>query len=182
MAYDNRNAAYDLSLFDDTADYSSGSAAPKRREDEVHKKQTKKRAKSNVLTLPEKELEKNRRRRHNPLKLALGTVGGLAAALVIGIIIVGQVQLTELNQKIVTAQQTLEDAQSIYTQNQMKLEGSLSNADIEQYAEEVLGMTKATNAQKEFVTLSGGDKAEISSQQDENIFTRFIDSIINLWS
>ena len=38
MAYENRNAAYDLSLFDDSSDYVPGSAAPERKE-EVHKKQ-----------------------------------------------------------------------------------------------------------------------------------------------
>ena len=35
MAYENRNAAYDLSLFDDSSDYVPGSAAPERKE-EVH--------------------------------------------------------------------------------------------------------------------------------------------------
>ncbi len=184
MSYENRNAAYDLSLFDDEASYASDSALPKHKEEEVHKKHIKKRAKSknNVVTIPEHELQKNRRRKHNPIKLILGTAGGAAVAFVIGIIIVGQVQLTELNQQIITARETLSDSQSIYTQNQMKLEASLSNAEIERYAEDVLGMTKATNAQKEFITLSGGDKAEVSSQKSENIFTQFIDSIQNLWS
>ena len=42
MAYENRNAAYDLSLFDDSSDYVPGSAAPERKE-EVHKKQERKR-------------------------------------------------------------------------------------------------------------------------------------------
>ncbi len=183
MAYENRNAAYDLSLFDDSA-YNHGSAAPKREDEHIHKKQPRKKskAKNNVVTIPEHELQKNRRRKHNPLKLALSAAGGLSVALIIGIIIVGQVQLTELNQEIITAKETLEDSQSIYTQNQMKLESELSNAEIEQYAEDVLGMTKATNAQKEFVTLSGGDKAEVTSQKDENLFTKFIDSIKNLWS
>ena len=32
MAYENRNAAYDLSLFDDSSDYVPGSAAPERKE------------------------------------------------------------------------------------------------------------------------------------------------------
>ena len=41
MAYENRNAAYDLSLFDDSSDYVPGSAAPERKE-EVHKKQERK--------------------------------------------------------------------------------------------------------------------------------------------
>ena len=45
MAYENRNAAYDLSLFDDSSDYVPGSAAPERKE-EVHKKQEKKEEKT----------------------------------------------------------------------------------------------------------------------------------------
>jgi hypothetical protein len=64
----------------------------------------------------------------------------------------------------------------------MKVEANLSSSAIEEYAESVLGMTKASNTQKEFVSLSGGDKAEVSSQTDENLFTQFIDSIQNLWS
>ena len=183
MAYENRNAAYDLSLFDDT-DYTSGSTAPERHKKEVHKKDTRKKTgKTNkVVTLPQEELNKIRRRKHNPLKLVVGSIGGLSVALVIGFIIVGQVQLTELNQEIISAKATLADCQSIYTQTQMKVESELSNAEIEEYAENVLGMTKASNAQKEFVTLSGGDKAEVSAQQSENLFTQFIDSIKNLWS
>ncbi len=184
MAYENRNAAYDLSLFDDDNSYSWGTEAPKRQEKEVHKKKTAKKAKkvSKVVTLPQDELDKIRRRKHNPLKLIVGGTGGLAVALVIGFIIVGQVQIMELNQKIISAEALLQDSQSIYTQNQMKVESVLSNAEIQEYAENVLGMTKASNAQKEFVTLSGGDKAEVSAKGSDNIFTQFIDSIKNLWS
>lgn len=184
MAYENRNAAYDLSLFDEDVAYSNGSALPKRKEQEVHKNQTKRKLNnaSKVVTLPEDEINKIRRRKHNPLKLALGSLGGAAVAIVIGFIIVGQVQLTELNQEIITAKATLADSQSIYTQNQMKVEAELSNTEIEEYAESVLGMTKASNAQKEFVTLSGGDKAEVSAAESDNLFIQFIDSIKNLWS
>jgi hypothetical protein len=184
MAYESRNAAYDLSLFDDEPAYTSGTAAPKRKERTAQrpKKKAAKSKASKVVTLPEDEINKIRRRKHNPLKLALGSIGGAAAAVVIGIIIVGQVELTELNQDIITAKQTLANTQSIYTENQMKVEANLSSSAIEEYAESVLGMTKASNTQKEFVSLSGGDKAEVSSQTDENLFTQFIDSIQNLWS
>ena len=182
MAYENRNAAYDLSLFDDSTDYVSGTAVPERKE-EVHKKQERKRRKNNVVSLPKEELQNNRRRKHNKFKLALGTAGGAVAAVVIGIIIVGQVRLTELNQEVITAKETLANAQSVYTQTQMKLESKLSTSDIEKYAEDTLGMTKATNTQKEFVTLSGGDKAEVSAtQESDNIFAQFWNSVQNLWS
>lgn len=139
--------------------------------------------KNNVVSLPKEELQKNRRRRHNKFKLVVGTAGGAVAAIVIGIIIVGQVRLTELNQEVITAKQTLANAQSVYTQTQMKLESKLSTSDIEKYAEDKLGMTKATNTQKEFVTLAGGDKAEVSAtQESDNIFTQFWNSVQNLWS
>ena len=169
MAYENRNAAYDLSLFDDSSDYVPGSAAPERKE-EVHKKQERKRRKNNVVSLPKEELQKNRRRRHNKFKIALGTVSGAAATIIIGIIIVGQVRLTELNQEVITAKETLANAQSVYTQTQMKLESKLSTSDIEKYAEDTLGMTKATNTQKEFVTLAGGKR--IKEKRIEKGFTQ----------
>lgn len=182
MAYENRNAAYDLSLFDDELNYSA--AAPKRHDDsEAQRKGRKKQSRRNkVVKLPEEELNKIRRRKHNPIKLALGGVGAAVVAFVIGVIIVGQVQLTELNQEIISAEKTLADTESIYIQNQMKVETNLSKAEIEKYATDVLGMTKASNAQKEFVALESEDKAEVSAQKDSNIFTRFFESLSGLWS
>ena len=180
MAYENRNAAYDLSLFDDELTYSS--AAPKRKHDDEPVKRSRKKQKNKVVELPEQELNKIRRRRHNPVKIAVGTISAAIVTFVIGVIIVGQVQLTELNQDIITAQATLADTESIYTQNQMKVEANLSNAEIEKYATETLGMTKASNAQKEFVAIEEGDKAEVSAADNGNIFTRFFESIFNRWS
>ena len=183
MAYTNRNAAYNLDLFDDAV---TASALPQRK---VNEKKTDKLAHKNkkakakkVLTLPEEEIYKNRRRKRNPFKIAVGTFGGAAVALVIGTIIIGQVQLTELNQQIINAKETLSDSQSIYTQTEMALQADLTTAEIEEYAENKLGMTKASNTQKEFVSLSGGDKAEVTSPEDENLFTQFINSLQNLWS
>ena len=156
MAYNN-NAAYDLTLFDEENTYSS--AAPKRREAEPVKK-PKKKAKNNVVKFSEEDKLKARRRRHNPLKLLLGGVSAAVVTVIIGFIIVGQVQLTELNQQIISAQETLEDTQSIYTQNQMKLEANLSTSQIEEYAAS-LGMTKASNAQKELFSPSLSNQLKI---------------------
>lgn len=181
MAYENRNAAYDLSLFDEDIS-SSAVAVPKHREQEEAKPVKKVHTGNKIVKLPEEEINRIRRRKHNPLKLAAGTIGGAVVALVISAIIVGQVQITELNQQIISAQETLENSQSVYTQTELKLAADLTTTEIEDYAENVLGMTKASNIQKEFVTLEGGDKAEVSAQADENLFTRFIDSLKNLWS
>ena len=179
MAYDNNNAAYDLSLFDEDL-YTS--TAPEREYEDESESKVKRKQKNKVVKFSEEDINKARRRKHNPVKLILGGLGVAIVTFVIGAIIVGQVQLTELNQQIISAQDTLADTQSVYTQNQMKLEAGLSNAEIEKHATEVLGMTKASNAQKEFVSIESGDKAEVSSQKSENIFTQFIESIKNLWS
>ena len=63
----------------------------------------------------------------------------------------------------------------------MKVEANLSNAEIEKYATETLGMTKASNAQKEFVAIEEGDKAEVSASDNGNIFTQFFESITESW-
>lgn len=182
MAYSNPNAAYDLSLFDDDLRYSA--AAPRRHRADEEQQQHKKRQnrKGEVVQLPTEELNKIRRRKHNPFKIAAGAVGAGIVTFVIGVIIVGQVELTELNQKIITAEKKLADTESIYIQNQMKVETAHTKAEIEKYATEVLGMTKASNTQKEFVALETDDKAEVSNQQDTNIFTRFLESLSSLWS
>ena len=103
-------------------------------------------------------------------------------AVIIAAIIVGQAQLTELNQQIITAQETLENAQSTYTQLQMGIQSKLSTTEIEKYAETKLGMSKTENAQKEFVSLSQGDKAEISGDANLNFFQKIINAITGLWS
>lgn len=179
MAY-TKNSAYDLSLFDDDTYYNHGSAAPKRDFEPVRKEKSVK--KNKVFSLPQDKLNKNRKRKNNPIKLISGSIVGLIVALIIGIIIVGQVRLNELNSQIIAAKATLAETQSIYTETEMKVEAQLSDSVVEEYAENVLGMTKASNTQREFVSLSGGDKAEVSSQVEENIFTRFFNSIKNLWS
>ena len=160
MAIGNYNAAYDLSLFDESLNASS--AVPKRRADgEAHQQNRKRQNRRNqVMKLPEEELNKIRRRKRNPLQIAMGATGAAVVTFVIGIII----------------------AESLYVQNQMKVEAAHTNAEIEKYATEVLGMSKASNAQKEFIALETDDKAEVSSQKDSNIFTRFFDSLSNLWS
>ena len=175
----NNNTAYDLNLFDE--ELVETSVAPKRHEDEPVKK-PKQKNKNNVYKLSEEDKYASRRRHHSKLKLIVGGLSAAVVTVVIGFIIVGEVRQTEHNQQIITAETTLADTQSVYTQNQMKLEASLSKAEIEKHATEVLGMTKASNAQKEFISLEGGDKAEVSVQKSDNIFIQFIESIKNLWS
>lgn len=171
MAYEN-NAAYNLDLFRDNT-------APKLPKKEKPKKVN---PQEKVVTLPKDELIKIRRRKHNPFKIFVGTVAAVAITAIISVIIIGRVQLTELNQQVIAAEEKLSHSQSTYTQNQMAIQSKLSTNEIEKYAKENLGMTKAENAQKEFVTLSTGDKAEISEKANRSFFQKVWDAFTGLWS
>lgn len=170
MTFDNRSAAYDLNVFKDNT-------AKK-----LPKKKTEEKTKNKVVAIPQDEIVKIRRRKHNPFKIFVGAVASAVITLAVAMIIVGQVQLTELNQQIITKKAELSNAQSTYTQNQMAIQSKHSTTDIENYAKDKLGMSKAENVQKEFVSLSKGDKAEISGDVNKNFFQKIIDAVTGLWS
>ena len=170
MAYNEHSVAYDLDLFKDNA-------AKK-----IPEKQNTKDTENKVVKISEEDTYRIRRRKHNPFKIFVGSISATVATVIIAAIIVGQAQLTELNQQIITAQETLENAQSTYTQLQMGIQSKLSTTEIEKYAETKLGMSKTENAQKEFVSLSQGDKAEISGEANLNFFQKIINAITGLWS
>lgn len=172
-AYMSQNRGYDLSLFE-----TSGTAARKPLQKKVKKKQRR----NNIVELPDMKVEKNSRRKHNVGSLVAGFVMVSVIAVVIGIIIHGQVQLAEINQKITVAQEQLEEKESAYIQMQADVEKKLSTAKVEECARTELGMAKATNQQKEYISLCAGDKAEIYTQSSKNIFTQIGDFLGSLWS
>lgn len=173
MAYDDRNLAYDFSLFEDRSS-SAVELEPK--------KESRRARRNNIVKIKEEQLDKVRRRKRNPFKLFLGFAGGAIAALTIGMIIFGQAQITELNQKIIYAEKNLSEKQSAATQMEMKIESKVAPSILESVATDTLGMSKATNSQKEFISLSKGDKAEVLEESSENIFKKLSNSISALWS
>lgn len=165
MAFLSSNNAYDISVFEDE---NLGNQ-------DLHKK-------NKVVKIPKKKIEQAKRRKRNPLKLTVGFLFSAVVVAVVGMIIYSQVQLTELNQKISEAQETLENSQSEYTQMQMNVDAKYTTSIIEEYAQDKLGMTKANNSQKEFVDLSSGDKAKVVEKEDKSIFDTIVDWISSIWS
>ena len=97
-------------------------------------------------------------------------------------IIKGQEQRTELNRAIEKKTEELKQKQSQYTQLDMNVRSRYSTAIVEEYAKDELGMSKATNYQKEFVNLSDGDKAEVLTEESQNIFSTIVDAVTGIWS
>jgi cell division protein FtsL len=165
MAFLSSNNAYDISVFEDE----------NLENQDLHKK-------NKVVKIPKKKIEQAKRRKRNPLKLTVSFLFSAVVVAVVGMIIYSQVQLTELNQKISEAQETLENSQSEYTQMQMNVDAKYTTSIIEEYAQDKLGMTKANSSQKEFVDLSSGDKAKVVEKEDKSIFDTIVDWISSIWS
>lgn len=143
MAIQNGNEAYDFALFE-----------PKRQQ-EVPQKQ------NNIIKLPKEKLEENRRPRINPVK-AFSTFLFLAVMLgIVGTIVYGQVQLTELTEQINTQTKVLNENKSVYTQLKMKSDSQLSLQAVESYAKNTLGMKTVDQNQVEPIELSKGDKIQV---------------------
>lgn len=189
--YSNHNLAYDFALFEEEpqrapAVKARGSkAGEKTAAPDGKGKVNQSAGKSEAETDPprrKKGILRLKRRKSNFGRIAAAIVFGLVAVVIIASIIHGQVQLTELNQEIIDARTGLSELQSRYTQLEMQVAAAISTDEVEKYAQENLHMSKATNSQKEFISLAEGDKAEVILEEDKNIFEQIADAIASLWS
>jgi len=143
LASRNGNEAYDFTLFE-----------PKRQQEVPQKK-------SNIIELPKEKLEENRRARNNPLKAVSGFLALAVMLGIVGTIVYGQVQLTELTDQLNSTTKILDENKSVYTQLKMKSDSQLSLETVENYATQKLGMKKIEQNQIEPVELSKGDKTQV---------------------
>lgn len=162
------NRAYDLSLFE---------AAP---ELEKKKQQPKK---NNMIVLPEGNVNKEARRRHNIFYVAAISAFVIVFTVVSITIVQSNVLINELNAQIIEAQEEISILEGESTQYQVEIDSKLSEEKVESYAENVLGMTKADNMEKEFVTMSAEDKSEVLAEDGtKNVFETIADAFTGLWS
>lgn len=173
-AYALGSKGYDLSLFETT----KGSAVPKEAPVKVRKKKTA----TNIVKLQREDIERAQRRKYNVPALVLSFVMSAVVIISLCAIVYGQVCLAELNQQIIAAENTLTERQSEQLQIQAKVDSSLSTLVVEEYAKNNLGMVKASNQQKEYVSLSQGDKAQVYMEEEKNLFEQIGDYISGLWS
>lgn len=179
MAFEERNLAYDLSLFEEDVNKFSNAPGARKKQNQSAKLTRKKPAQTKETA---KSPESAQRKKYSPLRV-MGTA--LAGAFVVGAlatIIMGQAQLTELNRSIEKKTEELKQKDSQYTQLDMNVRSRYSTAIVENYAKDVLGMSKATNYQKEFVNLSEGDKAEVLTEESQNIFSTIVEAVTGIWS
>ena len=154
--------AYDLSLFDpDPEDIrnANNSTAPD---------------KGKIIKIDTDHYEKPKKMERNyPRILAIGLILSISAA--VGIVVLrNNVIINELNEQIHEANVLLANQENLEAQYQLRIDRKLTDEFVQQYAETKLGMTKANAAQKEFISLTDGDKGEvIRGDGKESFFSRF---------
>lgn len=165
MAFMYNEEAYDISLFET---------------EEISEEERNKELKINKeIEDEQKAVQRKKRRVQNIIK---GVAVSSVVVSLLGCIIVGQVQLTELNQQLSNAETELKEQESLYIQAQMKVEAKYSSDLVEESAQGTLGMSRADTYQKEYISLSEGDKAEVAETGGTNIFETIADTIAGLWS
>lgn len=162
------NRAYDLSLFETAPELEKKKQQPK---------------KNNMIVLPDGSINKEARRRHNIFYVAAISAFVVVFTAVSITIVQSNVLINELNSQIVEAQDEISLLEGKSTQYQVQIDSKLSNEKVESYAENVLGMTKAENMEKEFVTMSEEDKGEVLAEDSQkNVFEVVADAFTSLWS
>ncbi|MEE0858453.1 MAG: hypothetical protein U0M12_03165 [Acutalibacteraceae bacterium] len=165
MAFMYNEEAYDISLFET---------------EEISEEERNKKLKINKeIEDEQKAVQRKKRKVQNIVK---GVVSASVVVSLLSCIIVGQVQLTELNQQISNADEDLKEQESLYIQAQMKVESKYSSDVVEESAQGTLGMSRADTYQKEYISLAEGDKAEVTETGGTNIFETIANTIAGLWS
>lgn len=165
MAFMYNKESYDISLFET---------------EEVNEEEKEKEIK--IKREIEEEAKEEQLKRSKIESIVKGLACGAVLAVMFGCVIMKQAQLTELNQQITNANNKLEEQQSLYIQTQMKVESKYSSDIVEESAQSELGMSRADSYQKEYISLSEGDKAEVSEIGGTNIFETIANAIADLWS
>lgn len=152
MNLDQRNTAYDMSLF------------------EVNK--VKDINKDNILELPKDQLKQ--KKQLNIASVMFTSLLAFLSIAVVGIMIFNQVQLTEITDKTRILTQQLEESYSENTQLQMKVKEKLSPVIVEEYAKNNLSMEKINPCQVEYFSLSPGDKAEKVQNDNKSVLDKIL--------
>ncbi len=158
----NHGLAYDLSLFEPETKRSDS--------DKNKSEKAEKKAGTNIIKLDTDTSEKAQRRKRNPVLILVISLLTIAVTAICSLIVYNNVLINEYNEKILTANQTIENQKNLQAQYQLQIDRKLTSELVKQYAEQNLGMTLANSAQKEFVSLADGDFGQIVDGEGSNSF------------
>ena len=118
---------------------------------------------------PRIEVEQNGKTRFFP-KFKL-IVGVFICFFLLGAVIYSNVQQLQINNEITAKQKEYTDLQSENVRMQSEIAGKTSNKNVQEYAEEVLGMRTIDSSQIEYVQIQTSDVVEIP-EEEQNVFVK----------
>ena len=102
-------------------------------------------------------------------------VGVFICFFLLGAVIYSNVQQLQINNEITAKQKEYVDLQSENVRMQSEIAGKTSNKNVQEYAEEVLGMRTIDASQIEYVQIQTSDVVEIP-EEEQNVFVK-----IKIW-
>lgn len=150
--------AYDFSLFESHYDNAMPAREPRRQEQPQRA--------PNVVELPQQELEKSARPKRHPIRAAAAVMSFLAFVIIAVAMVYSQEQLAILTDQINTANQTLEESQSLEVQLNMQAAQKMNGAQVEEYAAKELGMSKVTSDQITYISVAQQDRGTVLQSAD----------------
>jgi len=150
MAY--YSEAYDFSLFEPRYDNTAPAREPRREQPEKA---------PNVVELPKREPEKNARPKRHPIRAMAAVLSFTVFAAIAVAMVYSQEQLAMLTEQINTANQTLEESQSLEVQLNMRAAQKMNGSQVEAYAADQLGMSKISSGQVTYVNVAQKDRGTV---------------------
>jgi cell division protein FtsB len=114
------------------------------------------------------EMGRSTSRRVSVVKIVLAV---FLCFLMLGAVILSNVQQLQISKTITEKQQNYTDLQSENIRMQSEIAGKTSNKNIQEYAENVLGMCTINASQIEYVEIQTNDVVEIP-EEEQNVFVR----------
>lgn len=149
MSLDSKSTAYDLSIFEDRREH-----------------------KNNIVKLPK---TKSKQKKSFKLFPAFAVIIIIS---VVSVFIYGQVQLSELVDKINSSTKALEESQSMQIQLEMKNASEHSLKDIESKARDTYNMDTVQPNQVEYINVEENNKVIVNENEKFSLFS-FLDNLFS---
>lgn len=105
---------------------------------------------------------------------------GILTGVLIGTVIYGRVQINEIYTKISALQTEYDDLTAKNVSMRSEMEGKMTVKNIQDYAENVLGLRPLNQSQITYIQLQTEDEVVIS-EPEENFFVRINDKLVGIW-
>ncbi len=105
---------------------------------------------------------------------------GICALALVGFVIYGRVQINEIYSILAERQAVYDDSIAKNVSMRSEMEGKMTVKNIEEYAEEELGLKLLDQSQIQYIQIQTEDEVQIA-EEETNLFVRLHEQLLNIW-